>query len=137
MKALSLIQPYASFIVLGYKRIETRPWPVRYRGPIAIHASKGMPSWARAVCAEDPAATLIREHFGSVANLPRGSVVGTTEIIGCRRVTEGIEFTLEPLELALGDYRSGRYMWQLGTSPVVFEQPLVASGSLGLWDWDR
>lgn len=41
MKAISLWPPYASFIVAGLKRIETRSWKTSYRGPIAIHQTKG------------------------------------------------------------------------------------------------
>lgn len=40
MKTLTLWQPWASLIALGMKRIETRPWTTKYRGPLAIHAGK-------------------------------------------------------------------------------------------------
>ncbi len=40
MKAISIYQPTAAAIALGAKRIETRPWATKYRGPIAIHAAK-------------------------------------------------------------------------------------------------
>ena len=39
MKALTLIQPWASLILLGEKKIETRSWKTNYRGEIYIHAS--------------------------------------------------------------------------------------------------
>lgn len=39
MKALTLWQPWASLIAAGHKRIETRAWATRYRGPLAIHAA--------------------------------------------------------------------------------------------------
>ncbi len=44
MKAISLWQPWASLLVLGLKRFETRsfPFPGAVRGQrVAIHASKG------------------------------------------------------------------------------------------------
>lgn len=41
MKALTLTEPYASLIARGVKRIETRDWSTRYRGPVAIHAAAG------------------------------------------------------------------------------------------------
>jgi len=54
MKALSLIQPWASLIAIGAKKIETRS---RLRPPasligqrIAIHASKGFPRDAKDAC---------------------------------------------------------------------------------------
>jgi len=40
VKALSLWQPHAAAIALGLKLWETRDWPTRYRGPLAIHAAK-------------------------------------------------------------------------------------------------
>jgi hypothetical protein len=38
MKAITILQPFASLIACGAKKIETRSWPTKYRGPIAIHA---------------------------------------------------------------------------------------------------
>lgn len=38
-QAISLWQPWATFIVEGAKWIETRSWETKYRGPIAIHAA--------------------------------------------------------------------------------------------------
>jgi len=40
MKALSLKQPYASWIAEGKKTIETRAWSTKYRGDIVICASR-------------------------------------------------------------------------------------------------
>lgn len=38
MKALSIRQPWAFAITHGYKPVENRTWPTRYRGPILVHA---------------------------------------------------------------------------------------------------
>lgn len=38
MKAITILQPYASLIVAGAKQYETRSWDTPYRGIIAIHA---------------------------------------------------------------------------------------------------
>lgn len=40
MKALSIRQPWAWFIVQGFKNIENRDWSTKVRGPVLIHASK-------------------------------------------------------------------------------------------------
>lgn len=40
MKALSIRQPWASLIVLGYKPVENRTRTSYHRGPLLIHASK-------------------------------------------------------------------------------------------------
>lgn len=41
MKVISIMQPWATLIVLGHKKIETRSWNTKYRGEILIHASAG------------------------------------------------------------------------------------------------
>lgn len=38
MKAISIRQPWAWCIIAGYKDIENRTWPTKYRGRILIHA---------------------------------------------------------------------------------------------------
>lgn len=40
MKAITIIQPWATLIAIGAKRFETRSWATTHRGPIAIHAGK-------------------------------------------------------------------------------------------------
>ena len=42
-RALTLHQPYATGIAEGFKTIETRNKPVKYRGWLAIHAASKMP----------------------------------------------------------------------------------------------
>ena len=40
MKVLTIQEPYATFIMQGMKKIETRSWQTKYRGLIYIHAGK-------------------------------------------------------------------------------------------------
>lgn len=42
MKALTILQPYAHFVVTGEKRFENRTWDTRHRGRVAIHAGKSL-----------------------------------------------------------------------------------------------
>ncbi len=42
IKALSLKQPFAWLIANGYLLVDDRSWGTSYRGPILIHASKGL-----------------------------------------------------------------------------------------------
>ena len=42
IKALSLKQPFAWLIANGYLLVDDRKWGTQYRGPILIHASKGL-----------------------------------------------------------------------------------------------
>src|SRR5450830_856781 len=41
-KALSLKQPFAWLIANGYLLVDDRTWRTQYRGPVLIHASKGL-----------------------------------------------------------------------------------------------
>lgn len=39
MKVISLKEPFATLIMNGDKKIETRSWKTNYRGELFIHAS--------------------------------------------------------------------------------------------------
>jgi activating signal cointegrator 1 len=54
LNVLTLTEPWASLVVDGQKRFETRYWPTRYRGLLLIQAAKGFPTGARALCYEEP-----------------------------------------------------------------------------------
>jgi len=41
-KALSFKQPFAWLIANGYLLVDDRTWGTQYRGPVLIHASKGL-----------------------------------------------------------------------------------------------
>lgn len=137
MKAISLIQPYATLIMLGYdyKWNETRSWSTKHRGKLAIHASKGKPPWARKA-AENP---LIKEaleaHGLTFADLPRGSILGTVVVRELHKITADFVATLTPMEIAAGDYtlNGKRWAWQL-EDREVFAAPVDCSGALSLWE---
>jgi len=44
VKAISVWEPWASWMRAGLKRNETRDWPMSYRGPLLIYAAK---CWTR------------------------------------------------------------------------------------------
>jgi hypothetical protein len=84
--ALSIRQPWAWMIVHGWKDIENRDWPTRYRGPLWIHASRGMTKAeydeARAV-AVDAGCDLGAYHFPEPEQLERGGIIGRVALVGC------------------------------------------------------
>ena len=138
MKALTLTQPWASLVVLGVKRYETRSWPIplSLRGGqhrIAIHAAKG---WT--VDDREFLSDLIRDGVlpqMATATIPRGAVLGTVRLDGIFTTTAALrQNDMTALERELGDYSPGRYAWLLG-APDRFPDPIPARGSLGLWDW--
>lgn len=45
MKALTILQPWASLIAIEAKLIETRSWYTSHRGELAIHAGRSLAHW--------------------------------------------------------------------------------------------
>ena len=130
MKAITLTQPWASLVALGYKRVETRSWPTRYRGPLAIHAAKGFPAWARQFAEEERAIGRLP------ARIPLGATICTVELVDCRP-TQEVALEISGLERHLGDYAPGRWAWLFDPASLqVLEEPIAAGGALGLWDWE-
>lgn len=81
MKALSIRQPWAWLIVHGFKPVENRDWPTRYRGPCLIHASKGMTREDyEDACdlAQTQGITIPAPH-----ELERGGIVGVANVTDC------------------------------------------------------
>lgn len=129
MKALTLTQPWASLVALGYKRIETRSWSTEYRGPIAIHAAKAFPPDCRRFAGTERAIGRIPDR------LPIGAVIATARLARIVR-TECISGLIPALERHLGNYERGRYAWFLEEIEALPE-PIAARGALGLWNWNH
>lgn len=136
MKVITIQQPWASLIVLGAKKIETRSWATRYRGPILIHASAAMPKLNRELCATEAFAT----YLSNAGPLPLGAIIGravlrmvypTDHLLSCFRFSPS---SYCPHEVNFGDYSAGRYGWCL-EDVVRFETPIPAKGQLGLWEF--
>ena len=128
MKALTLTQPWATLVMSGRKKFETRSWATGYRGRIAIHSSKGMPGYAKEAA---------REFGLDPETLPRGVVLGYVYVMAVAAtedVREALTWAEDHLELAYGDFDDGRWAWQLA-NPTPLPEPIPAKGALGLWDW--
>ena len=150
MKAISLLQPWASLI--GIKGNETRSWYTKYRGRLAIHASKN-PKMVKELAWSEPfySALINKVPFGE---MPYGAVVSISNMVECclikadglHKVPNGQSFSgpesctefYAPLpgepELSFGDYTPGRYAWILEDVKPLPE-PIPAKGKLGLWEW--
>jgi activating signal cointegrator 1 len=132
MRAVSVMQPWATLIVHGCKRLETRPWATGHRGPVAIHASKSFPAAARALCRIEPFRTLLANvGYPDWRDLPAGKVLGVAEVVGCTRVEELAAVT--ELERLLGDFGPGRWAWAL-TAASPLPTPVPFRGQLGFYD---
>jgi hypothetical protein len=86
MKAITIWQPWASLLAIGAKKYETRSWPTKYRGTIAIHAAKKDPCKIPLIGLEkfDAAAGTELERAGLGSTwflLPRGKIIATAELV--------------------------------------------------------
>lgn len=119
MLALSLWQPWASLIYDERKKIETRHWPLRHRGLLAIHAAMKVDKDACLDFGYDP------------LTIPRGAVLCAVYMYAC------VQF---PNDLAppdsYGDFYEGRYGFLMRMIDK-FAKPIPAKGHQGIWNWDK
>ncbi len=128
--AISIRQPWAWAIIHAGKDIENRSWPTKFRGPVCIHAAKGMTDdeYADAnrtiqhIVGVVDEAWLVRWLGVTAApqRLYRGGIIGTAEIVDCVEASDSPWFF-------------GRYGFVLrNVRPVEF---IPTKGALGFFDW--
>lgn len=140
--ALTLIQPWASAIVYGHKRIENRTWapPARLVGQeILIHAGA---SWDR-----DAAASIAQRYVRAEHEVPdwlyrEGSpfktLLGTARLVGVLR-GHGGHFTGELRSLRHAQLAERSQSWFFGPVGWLLDEvrplrePVPCKGALGLW----
>jgi hypothetical protein len=138
VKALTLTQPWAAAVAAGVKHVETRSWSTNYRGPLAIHAAKGMTAGDLAFAHHLrglellPEATVIA--LAARPDLSRGVVIARCVLVDVVPVRLVVALTTE--ERLLGDYSPGRYAWILEDIEPI-DPPVPARGRLGLWTWEE
>lgn len=134
MRALTVRQPWASIIALGFKRFETRSWRTHYVGPIAIHAGLSCDRAAqRAIYGNRFTPGELAETIGAFGRraLPRGAIVAVADLRGCYPTGDGLG-TLTELERLVGDFTPGRWAWDLADVRVL-KYPILCRGRQGLW----
>lgn len=132
IRALSLLQPWASLMAFGEKFIETRSWATSYRGLVAIAASARWKPGDKEFAACYP--EVWNEHGISVYDLPLGKILCVgwlddcikTEYIDLRAVRCGKH------EDEFGNYARGRYAWIFASIQPLL-RPVPVKGSLGLY----
>lgn len=113
MKALSLKQPWANWIVQGRKTIETRTWSTPYRGPLLICSSKSV-----------DLAALYR--MGGCPD-PKGVALATCRLVNVRPMEAKDEGA------AMCACEIGRFAWDLiDIRPI--EKPFPVRGQLGIFE---
>lgn len=154
MEILTLTQPWATLVAVEAKHIETRSWATSYRGPIAIHAGKGLGPVGgeralQRLCQREPFWGVLCDllmppgrMLFAADTLPRGAIVAVAELVDCvgtltlssatwRTTPQGRAWPLTDQERAFGDYSPGRYAWLLADVRRLSE-PLPYRGAQGL-----
>jgi hypothetical protein len=151
MKALTILQPWASLIACGAKKIETRSWATKYRGPIAIHA--GVLPVGKTLKKMFPIGSngweyhpdyMAMQNFTNAVKkaasiddinvLPLGEIIAIADLVACEIMTPELIAMLPEPERSFGHYEPGRYMWMLEN--VVPVGPFRAKGMQRLWNWE-
>jgi len=158
VKCVSLWQPWASLLVHGKKRCETRSWPTNYHGPLLVHAAKKWntelaeyavsPPFRKALEAIGVSFTATEEAARGGWGLPFGAIVGCVQLDHCIE-TRSIHFTADPAEVRwvgmlngwqfpiseqpFGDYSPGRFAWYC-TKFMPFAEPIPYRGAQGMFD---
>ena len=124
MKALTIRLPFASLVALGYKPIENRSQPTKFRGRLAIHAGLQLapPGLRNGV---DRLANMGHCPRLNATELPTGVILGTVELVD---VVQGLDSVWALPEMP--------WQWILA-NPVQFDVPVPATGRLGIWEWDE
>lgn len=142
MKAITILEPWASLIACGAKQIETRSWPTSHRGPIAIHAAKNMThtdlAWKEPMYSALKSQHNDLEGHNTIQYHP-GSIIAIANLVDCIRVTDlEMMFQIRDIygksELAFGDFEPGRYGWILADVKRI--KPVAVKGMQRLWNWD-
>lgn len=131
MIAISLHQPWASFIISGLKTYETRSWATKVRGRVAIHATRYRDKGAEELFAEFRCLmeSLQDRRFDQ---LPFGAVIGTVSLCDCQRARDVMPSQLEE---SLGNFGLTRWVWKL-VDPKPLRAPIPARGRQGFFQVD-
>ena len=166
MKAITIMQPWASLIASGDKLYETRSWPTKYRGPIAIHAGKRVDdAFQRDIT---PLTTMERLVACGITpeninDLQRGAIIATADLVNVWHivyhpgtnvdVAKHIPIGAESLTNDRRDPHFHDYFvptekevalgdWTPGRyawelqNVRILPEPIPAKGQQGLWNWE-
>lgn len=133
MKAITIWQPYASLIAKDLKGYETRGFRTHYRGPLLIHSGQRPMRWILKHSNEN-ALNVAIEHFGidQLMQLPVGRAICVVDLVDCIEMTPEFITAQSQTELAVGDWKPGRYAWKIENPRSVEQVELI--GKLGLWN---
>jgi hypothetical protein len=132
VKAITIYQPHATAVALGWKKNETKPGRWHWRGLVAIHAAlerhrRGSDIRAKALELLDKGKVV---EIPEIPTFPRGAIVALVRMVDCVRAEDVRDLT--DLERAFGDYSAGRFVWKF--TDVRPLRPIECKGAQGMWD---
>ena len=131
IRALSVRQPFAWAIAVGAKPVENRSWGTRYRGLVAIHASKAID---RAALDNPLILEAIADHEFTIDEGPSslGAVVAIAELCGCHQWPAAGECNGRGRPACSPWAALDQWHWRLRNVRPLPE-PVPCRGKLGLW----
>jgi hypothetical protein len=157
-KVLTLWQPWATLLVHGIKKIETRPkatnWTIE-KGSYLIHAASKWDKWQQKLCLDEPFYSELRKvwHYWyncsidelKYPNLPIGQIIGSIDITECQQIIYNNSDDFKTIyaklqdgtiindpEESFGDYTPGRYAW-LTQNPRILKTPIPYKNGQGYY----
>lgn len=139
MKVISIWQPYASLIVQGIKRVETRRWtpPDSLLGQrIGIASTKGwLPGQKDAIQSHDLKWFSQLLDLPQPEDLPRGVLLGTVVLDYWEEMDGHVINNTPEKEKAFGWWVPGSYAWHL-RDPIEWENPVPVQGKQGFFNYE-
>jgi activating signal cointegrator 1 len=130
MKAITIMQPWAELIVAGKKLIENRIWKTSHRGPLVIHAGKGMAYY------DGKDVLAWQERYGCRMPLPDevvfGALIGVVELVACVHISE---VGLGHGHLVGNLFAEGPFCWVLENA-IRLSEPIPCAGRQQVWTTD-
>lgn len=129
MKAISLWQPWAALMAVGAKKVETRHWPTRYRGLLAIHAAR------RRVDREFIENCREAEKALAGETIWYGAIVAVVCLYDVKRTERLIHESLGE-DILFGDFGINRFGW-LTRDVRKLQEPVATRGFQSIWTLPR
>lgn len=144
VRAISLLQPHATLVILREKLIETRGRNTKFRGRACIHASKG--NSYESLFYTEPFLSVFKKHgIYDFSELPFGKIIGEVTVVNCKEILPygavipikmGKQFMLPPSgnEFHFGNYNQGRYGFELADI-IKYDEPVAEKGTISPLFW--
>lgn len=122
MKVLTIKQPWATLIALGYKKYEFRSWKTNYVGEFYIHAGKAVDKEA------------MKKFNYLNLNYPTSKIIAKVTLEKCIKLDSAICTSInKENNLIYGNKIREGYAWKLKNVELINCEKEV-KGQLGLWN---